>query len=277
MTRIDAHQHFWTYDPALYPWIDDDMAPLARDFMPGDLKPWLDKLGIDGTIVVQARQDTAETEWLLELSELCPWILAVVGWVDLRAADLEQSLRRLAGTKVRGVRHALQDEPPELMLRTAFRDGIAQLADFDLAYDLSVYPEHLANALVLAEQNPAQRFVLDHAAKPRIRDGQLSPWSDDIRRLAKADNVWCKVSGLVTEATWRQWEVDDFRVYLDVVFEAFGADRLLFGSDWPVCQLSANYGEVHDIVAEYANHLSAEPRAGLFGGNAVVCYGLAGS
>jgi L-fuconolactonase len=274
--RIDSHQHFWRYDPREYAWISDEMATLQRDFLPKDLEPALASVGFHGAVAVQARQSLEETRWLLELASQHKFIQAVVGWVDLRSPDLPSQLERLAQhPKLAGVRHVVQDEADdEFMLRPEFRRGIARLRDFNLTYDLLLYPRHLSIAIKLVEAFQDQPFVLDHIAKPRIADGLLSPWSEGIRALGSFPNVYCKLSGMLTEARWRQWQPDDFRPYLDAVFEAFGIDRLMIGSDWPVCLLSGEYGQAMHIVIDYLRHLPAEGQAGVLGENCARFYSI---
>jgi L-fucono-1,5-lactonase len=274
--RLDAHQHFWKYDPARYGWISDEMAVLKRDYLPRELKPVLVANGLDGSIAVQARHSVDETRWLLELAEQNDFIKGVVGWVDLRSGKLREQLAQLAGRKrLVGVRHVVQDEPDdEFMMRPEFRRGIAQLVEFGLVYDLLVYPRHLPVAVRLVREFPKQRFVLDHIAKPGIAKGLMEPWARDIRELAKFPNVSCKLSGMVTEARWNQWKTGDFRPYLDTVFEAFGAGRLMIGSDWPVCTLSGDYAATTSIVIRYVDQLTAEEREGILGGNCARVYGV---
>lgn len=274
--RIDAHQHFWHYDPAAYGWIDDRMAVLKRDLLPDDLKPLLDRSGIDGTVVVQARQSLHETDWLLELAQKYAFIRGVVGWIDLQAPDVRAQLERYAQQpKLRGIRHIVQDEPDDrFMLRPAFLHGLGLLAEFNLTYDLLLFPRHLPVAVDVVKQFPQQRFVLDHLAKPAINAHAIAPWDADIRALARFDNVMCKVSGMVTEAAWNQWRLDDFKRYLDIVFECFGPERLMFGSDWPVCTLSGSYAEVVLIIQDYVRGLSLDMQDRIFGGAAAEWYGL---
>jgi L-fuconolactonase len=277
MVRLDAHQHFWIYTAKEYGWIDDGMAFLQRDFLPSDLKPLLDENGFAASIAVQARESLEETRWLLELAEQNDFIAGVVGWVDLCSPDLRKQLDDFTGSrKLVGVRHVVQAEPDDrFMLRPAFQLGIAQLAEFDLAYDLLLYPRHLPIAVELVRQFPVQRFVLDHLAKPAIVDGTLEPWKQDIRALAECSNVSCKLSGMVTEARWRQWRPDDFRPYLDVALEAFGPSRLMIGSDWPVCTVSGDYAQTAGIVLDFVQQLTETERAGILGGNCAGVYGVA--
>ncbi len=274
--KIDAHQHFWIYNAEQYGWIDEKMGELKRDFLPQDLKPLLEAEGIDGAIAVQARQDLDETRWLLQLAAESESVKGVVGWIDLCSPDLTAQLEEFAPhPKFVGVRHVVQAEPDdEFMLRTAFRRGIGRLAEYGLTYDLLLYPRHLQVAVKLVREFPTQRFVLDHIAKPLIADGIVKPWDGEIRELAKCENVWCKVSGMVTEARWKQWRAADFRPYLDVVFEAFGEDRLMVGSDWPVCTISATYAKTLGLVADYMSHLSAGKRERISGGNCARFYGI---
>jgi L-fuconolactonase len=275
--RLDAHQHFWKYTPAGYEWITDDMGALKRDFLPPDLKPLLAASGFDGSIAVQAQQTVEEALWLLELAERNSFVKGVVGWVDLCSPKVHEQLKQLAENKrLVGVRHIVQGEPDdEFMLCPDFRRGIAQLAGFGLVYDLLLYPRHLPVATKLVKEFPQQTFVLDHIAKPAIAAAQIEPWDRDIHELAKCPNVSCKLSGMVTEARWKQWIRDDFRRYLDVVFEAFGADRLMIGSDWPVCTVSADYASTMGIVTSYIEQLSPQERDGILGGNCARVYGVA--
>ncbi len=274
--RIDAHQHFWKYVPAMYGWISDAMPDLKRDFLPDDLKPLLAANGFDGSIAVQARQDQDETLWLLDLAHRNDFIKGVVGWVDLCSPELPIILDQFADqSKLVGVRHILQDEPDdEFMLRRDFRRGIARLAEQGLTYDLLLHPRHLPVAVKLVQEFPQQRFVVDHIAKPRIADSLMEPWGRDIRELAKFENVWCKLSGMVTEARWKRWSPHDFRPYLDIVFEAFGPQRLMVGSDWPVCTLSARYDETIRLIAEYLKDLLPQQRDSIQGNNAAHFYNL---
>ena len=275
--RIDSHQHFWRYDAAQYPWIPQD-SPLHRDWLPNDLAPLLTASGLDGCVAVQARQTVEESRWLLELAERAPIIKGVVGWVDLRSESVGQQLAELADhPKFRGVRHVAQDEPDvNFLIGADFQRGIGALHQFGLTYDLLVFPKQLPAAIELVRKFPEQAFVLDHVAKPPVKAATLSPWREQIRELAKAPNVLCKVSGLVTEADHTAWRPADFTPFLEVIFDAFGEDRLMFGSDWPVCLLAGSYERVFKLVEDYARPLPAGGRARLFGENATRFYGLAG-
>ena len=275
--RLDAHQHFWNYDPAQHIWMTDAMALLRRDYLPGELKPLLNASGFDGTIAVQARQMVEETEWLLKLSDENDVIKGVVGWVNLRSPKVREQLEKYARhPKLVGVRHVVHDEPDDdFMLRPEFRRGIAQLREFDLTYDLLLFPKHLPVAVKLVNEFPHQPFVLDHIAKPAIRDGQVSPWEEDLQRLAELPNICCKLSGLVTEAKWRQWQAEDFHRYLDIVIAAFGTERVMIGSDWPVCILSGDYVSTMRIVTDYVRQFPAAVRPGILGGNCARFYQIA--
>ncbi len=274
--RIDAHQHFWYYTPQGYGWIGPEMTVLKQDRLPADLVPLLRAANLDGTVAVQARQTLEETQWLLDLADQHDFIRGVVGWVDLSSAELHAQLARFgAHSKFRGVRHVVQDEPDDqFMLREDFLRGISALARFGLTYDLLIFPRHLSAACHLVARFPDQPFVLDHLAKPFIKDGMLEPWATDIRRLAAFPNVVCKVSGMVTEADWQHWQPADFRPYLDVVLGAFGPERIMFGSDWPVCTLAGSYEQVCGIVTEFIGRLSPGEQAAILGETAWQFYGL---
>ena len=268
--RIDSHQHFWRYTAAEYSWIDDSMAALRRDFLPADAHPEMNPAGIEACIAVQARQTLEETRWLLELADANPFVAGVIGWVDLQANDAAEQLEPFVDhPKFVGVRHIVQAERDDrFMLRPAFCRGISLLEDRDLTYDILIYPRHLAVALELVSRFKRQRFVLDHMAKPQIRSGEIREWENGIRDLAKCPNVFCKVSGLVTEADWTRWTPDEIRPYLDIAFECFGTHRLLIGSDWPVCTVAADYARTISLVEEYMAEKPAAEREAVMGGNA---------
>jgi L-fuconolactonase len=268
--HIDAHQHFWIYNPAEYDWIDDSMAALRRDFLPPDLHPELEGSDLQGSVAVQARQSLEETRWLLELADSSPWILGVVGWVDLRSPDVRSQLKVLArNPKLVGVRHIVQSEPDDqFLLQPDFLRGISALEEFDLAYDILIYTKHLPVAADFVRRFPRQRFVLDHLAKPPIKSGDIDLWAPQIRRLAEFPNLFCKLSGLVTEADWQHWEAEQIIPFLDVAFEAFGPDRLMIGSDWPVCLVATSYARWAAVVKNYLLEQTPECREGVLGGNA---------
>jgi len=268
--RIDAHQHFWRYDAREYGWIDDSMAGLRRDFLPEDSQREMARAGFDACVAVQARQTIQETRWLLALADANPFIVGVVGWVDLQAPDVRARLEQLAPhPKLVGVRHIVQSEPDDrFLLRAEFGRGLALLEEFGLAYDLLLYRRHLAVATELARRFAGQRFVLDHLAKPDVRSGEIRAWSTDLRKLAACQNVWCKLSGLVTEADWAAWRPDQLRPYVDVAFDCFGAERVMIGSDWPVCTVASDYARTMAVVVEYLADRPAQERDGVLGGNA---------
>jgi L-fuconolactonase len=272
--RIDSHQHFWHYSPIEHAWMSDEMGLLKRDFLPEDLAPLLKSIGLDGCIAVQARQTLEETRWLLELAEKHAFIKGVVGWVDLCSSDVQRQLEIFAAhPKFVGVRHIVQDEPDdEFVLRPEFMNGISQLNQFDLTYDLLLYPKHLRAAAQLAQKFPEQPFVLDHMGKPRIAEGILSPWREDLRELAGSQNVFCKLSGMVTEAKWNRWKPAEFTRYFDSVVEAFSPERLMVGSDWPVCLLSGDYRSTMQIVIDYIGQFSPGEQSGMLGGNCARFY-----
>ncbi len=272
--RIDSHQHFWKYDRAEYAWIDDSMPSLRHDFMPADLKREMDATGFDGCVAVQTRQTLDETRWLLSLADAHPFILGVVGWVDLQSAAVEQQLRHLAHPKLVGVRHIVQTEPDDFMSRPAFRRGLAYLEQFGLTYDILIYPRQLPEAVRLVTDFPAQRFVLDHLAKPAIRNGAIDDWARDLTRLATCSNVCCKLSGLVTEADWNAWTADALRPCLEIAFECFGAGRLMIGSDWPVCTLAADYQRTMNVVLDFVARRSTAERDAVLGGTAMKMWNL---
>ena len=271
--RIDSHQHFWRYSQAEFGWIDDTMANLRRDFLPHDLRPLLVAAGIDGCIAVQAPQTLAETRFLLDLARQQPWILGVVGWVDLQSPHVDAQLREFTGNpRLVGVRHIAQTEPERFLVAPAFLRGIAALAPYDLTYDVLVYPHQLPAAVELAARFPHQQFVLDHCAKPDLRSGELAGWRQHLRALAARPNVVCKLSGLVTEAPWATWTLDTLRVAVDLVLEQFGADRVLFGSDWPVCLCASSYARWVETVETFVATAGPAALAAVFGGTAATAY-----
>jgi L-fuconolactonase len=275
MMIIDSHQHFWHYDPIRDSWITDEMVNIRRDFLPADLEPVLAENGVDGCVAVQASQSEAETMFLVNLARSYDIVKGVVGWVDLQADSLPERLTHLSQHKmIKGYRHVAQGEPDDFLMRPAVVEGIRQLAEFGLTYDILIYPSQLKAALHLVRAVPEVSFVIDHLAKPYIKKGDISRWSNFMTEIAKHPNVSCKLSGMVTEADWQNWSKKDFFPYLDVVFRIFGPDRLLFGSDWPVCLVAANYTQVKTLIDEYVDPWGEEVRAKVFGANAVAFYGL---
>lgn len=268
--RIDAHQHFWIYNPVEYKWIDESMSALRRNFLPEDLRPELENSNFQGSIAVQARQTLEETRWLLELAERSPGLLGVVGWVDLCSRECRSQLKTFsANPKLVGIRHIVQSEPDErFLLRRNFLEGIALLEEFHLAYDILIYTKHLPVAAEFVEQFPKHRFVLDHLAKPPIKSREIELWAAGIRCLAAFPNVFCKLSGLVTEADWLHWQQAEITPYLDIAFETFGASRLMIGSDWPVCLVASSYRRTLDVVRDYLQRQPAETRDAVLGANA---------
>ena len=275
--RIDAHQHFWRFDPVRDSWITEDMMILRQDFMPEDLAPLLAANSIDGSVVVQADQSEEETRFLLQLSNDHSFIKGVVGWVDLCAEDIEDRLDHLASFKnLKGFRHIIQAEPEnDFILRPDFCHGISKLRKHGFTYDLLILPSHLTPTLTFIHQFPDQPFVIDHLAKPLIRKGEIQVWREDITKLAASGNVYCKLSGMVTEADLNNWKAADFKPYIDTVIESFGTDRVMFGSDWPVCLLGSSYDQCCSILEENTSDLSSSEKEKLWGSNAAKFYKIA--
>ena len=276
MIKIDSHQHFWKFDPVRDSWIDSSMSAIQRDFMPGDLEPILEKYDIDGCVAVQADQSEAETEFLLNLAENYDFIKGVVGWVDLRADDLGKRLEYFKDfKKLKGFRHVLQGEADRaLMLNPQFTKGISALKAYDFTYDILIFPDQLGYTHQFVKTFGSHRFVIDHIAKPDIKTKNIEKWANGIKAIARHENVWCKVSGMITEADWHGWVLSDFEPYLDVVFEAFGTKRLMFGSDWPVCNVAGGYRQMISVVKNYVSKLSAGEQACFWGLNAIEFYKL---
>jgi len=277
MQRIDAHQHFWQFDPVRDSWITQDMSVIRRDFLPADLWPLLQRNEIDGSVLVQTCQDEADNEFMLKLAAENDFIKGVVGWVDLRAENIEERLKyyRDNHPKMKGFRHVLQAEPDEqFMLREDFKRGIALLHQYGFTYDILIYPRHIKYASELVAEFPDQMFVVDHLAKPYIKMKEIGQWQREMEYLAYYRNVYCKVSGMLTEADWYGWRTEDFTPYLDVVFKAFGTQRVMYGSDWPVCTLAGGYNRALEILQIYASRYAQDEQELFFGGNAVSFYNL---
>ncbi|MEO8472177.1 MAG: amidohydrolase family protein [Chryseolinea sp.] len=273
--RIDAHQHFWKFNPVRDEWIDDSMTAIRRDFYPENLEVELVANGMAGSIAVQSDQSISENEFHLELAQKHQFIRGVVGWVDFQAADISEQLARYKGTPMKGFRHVLQGEQQrDFMLRPAFMKGIAELAAFGYTFDILIYPDQLAYAKQFVKAFPDQPFVIDHLAKPLIRDKKIDVWKNDILAFSRYENVFCKISGMVTEAQWVGWKNQDFTPYIETVVESFGVNRLMFGSDWPVCLVAARYAEVVDIVTQYFSTFSRIEQEAIFGGTAIRFYNL---
>jgi len=273
---IDAHQHLWHYDPQRHGWITDAMSAIRRDFLPAQFESECAANGVDASILVQVDQTEAETRFLLQLAEQYPRIAAVIGWVDLLAPSRAERLQYLSQfPKLRGFRHIAQAEPDDrFLVQPAFLDGVGLLRQFNFIYEILIYPRQLRAAIELASHLPHQPFVLDHLAKPFIKAQSLEPWATHMRILAQNENVQCKLSGMVVEADWHAWKPADFRPYLDVVFDAFGPERLMFGSDWPVCLLAGSYAQVKELVADYVDRNCPQYKGEIFGGNAARFYQL---
>ena len=273
---IDSHQHFWRYDPARDAWITDSMSLLKRDFLPEDFEHECKANDIGGSIAVQVDQSENETSFLLDLAKRSERIAGVVGWVDLRSPSVEERLHLFSDCKkLRGFRHIVQGEADDqFLVGREFTRGISLLRDFGFTYDILIYPKQLPAAIELASRFPEQPFVVDHLAKPLIKEGGREPWTSYMRAIAQNKNVYCKASGLVTEADWLDWKPDDMRPYLDVVLDAFGPERLMFGSDWPVCLLAASYRQVKELLGSYVEGHAPQQKENIFGGNAIRFYGL---
>jgi L-fuconolactonase len=272
---IDAHHHLWRYSSTEYQWIDDRMAALRRDFLPAELIDELANAGIDGAVTVQARQTIEETQWLLELAGRHKEILGVVGWAPITSPNFENSLEALAADhKLVGLRHVVQAEPQGFLDGADFNRGIRAMRETGLVYDLLVIEHQLAEAIRFVDRHPQQIFVLDHIAKPKIAAGEIEPWRTCMQELSKRTNVCCKVSGIVTEDSWSHWSIESLRPYLDTVVNAFGANRLLAGSDWPVCLVATGYTQWWQILRNYFADFSDDERADIFGATATRIYNL---
>lgn len=274
--KIDSHHHFWKYNPAEYGWIDDSMRVIRRDFLPEHLRAEIATAGVDGVVSVQARQSVAETQALLDFAAHNGFIKGVVGWVELVSPKLGPQLEHFAADpKLKAVRHVVQGEPDDrFILRDDFNQGIRELTRISLAYDILIYERHLPQTLEFVHAHPNQVFVLDHVAKPRVRENHFEPWNRNIRELARHENVYCKISGLVTEADYAAWTESQLKPYFDTVLEAFTPRRLMFGSDWPVCLVACGYARWHQLVTSWIAELSADEQARIFGGTAVEAYKL---
>jgi L-fuconolactonase len=274
--KIDAHQHFWKFDKVRGSWIGEDMAVIQRDFMPVDLKPLLEKNGIDGCIAVQADQSEVETDFLHGLAEQHDFIKGVVGWTDLAAKDVGKRMDYYSSyKKLRGFRHVLQGEADRaLMLNPDFMNGMRMLKRHDFTYDILIFPDQLGYTFQFVKTFDGHKLVIDHIAKPDIKNRNLDKWEKGIRAIAQFENVYCKVSGMITEADWYNWVLADFNPYLDVVFNAFGSKRVMFGSDWPVCNVAGGYQQMLSVVKNYTAKLSEDEQAGFWGGNAAEFYGV---
>ncbi|MBI3684223.1 MAG: amidohydrolase family protein [Acidobacteria bacterium] len=273
---IDAHHHLWIYSPEEYGWIGGQMSVLKRDYVPADLRREMEHAGVTGSVAVQARQTIGETEWLLDLAAENDFLLGVVGWAPLTAADLEERLGRLSARgKLKSVRHVLEDEPDDqYMLRPDFQRGIARLRPFGLVYDILIRERQLPAAVELVDAHPEQVFVLDHIAKPRIKERVMEPWRTHFSEIAHRPNVYCKLSGMATEADWGKWTVTDLRPYFEIALDCFGPGRLMFGSDWPVLRLAGEYSQWAEIVRQWIGPLSDREQRRILFGTACDAYSL---
>lgn len=277
MLKIDAHQHYWQYDPVRDSWITSEMSVIRRDFMPADLQPVLERNGIDGTVLVQTCHTEDDNRFMLKLAEENDFIKGIVGWVNLQSINVEDRLKHYHEKHplIKGFRHVLQSDPDEqLMLREGFKRGISLLNKYNFTYDILIYPNHLKYAVKLVEEFPDQKFVVDHLAKPYIKDKRIDTWKRDIETLSQYQNVYCKVSGMLTEADWYNWRTDDFTPYIDAVFNAFSTNRVMYGSDWPVCLLAGGYNRALEILQIYTSRFSQQEQEQFFGGNAIDFYNL---
>jgi len=273
---LDSHHHFWKYNPIEYDWIDGSMKVIRKDFLPENLKTTIQEAGVDGVISVQARQSVEETDWLISMAHQNDFIKGIVGWLPLIQDDMEVYLEKYANEKLlKGVRHVIQGEPdPEFILRKDFNRGISLLKEYSLVYEILIIERQLSNTIRFVDQHPNQVFVLDHIAKPLIGRKELSPWKENIMELAKRENVNCKISGMVTEADYQKWTTSQLHPYFDVILEAFGSDRLLFGSDWPVCLVATSYKNWMELVRKNITSLSDTEQLKIMGGNATRLYQL---
>jgi L-fuconolactonase len=277
MDKIDAHQHFWKYNTTDFDWINDEMKIIRKDFFPEDLKPLIDENNIAGCVAVQARQTEEENNFLVKLADENDFIKGIVGWVDLMADDIEDRLAYWHQyKKIKGFRHVLQGEKNRaLMLEENFKRGISLLAKFNFTYDILIFPDQLKYALELVQIFPEQKFVIDHIAKPDIKANDIEAWKNDIEQFKLYKNVYCKISGMVTEAEWSNHSLQTFKPYMDVVTETFGTKRIMYGSDWPVCLVAASsYKEVYKIAEQYFSSFSKDEQEDVFGNNAVRFYNL---
>ncbi|WP_433778438.1 amidohydrolase family protein [Flavobacterium anhuiense] len=273
--RIDSHQHFWKFDPVRDSWIDETMAVIQRDFLPEDLEPILKENQFEGCVAVQASQSEEETHFLLDLAAKNDFIKGVVGWIDLRNENIEGRLQFFSDQKkLKGFRHVVQGEADDFMYGTEFRNGIQALKKFNYTYDILIFERQLSAAISLVQDFPNQKFVIDHIAKPDIKSASINSWKRDIEEIAKYDNVWCKISGMVTEADWKNWKPEDLKPYLDVIFENFSADKLMYGSDWPVLNVASDYHEVVKTLEDYIAEFSIDDQNKIWFENAKAFYKL---
>lgn len=273
---IDSHQHFWKYEPTKHAWIDDEMAVIRKDFLPNHLQKVYQENGIDGCVAVQADQTLLETDFLLELSNEFDFIKGIVGWVDLRSKDVDATLEKYSHQKkIKGFRHVVQGEADHnFLLRPNFLSGISALKNYNYTYDILIFPHQLGATLEFVKQFPNQKFVIDHIAKPYIKHGFFEGWATLIKEIAKCKNVYCKLSGMITEADYNTWTPEQIEPYMNLVLEAFGSERLMYGSDWPVCLVAGNYEKVKSLTTNFIAKLSADEQKNVMGANAIKFYEL---
>ncbi len=273
---IDSHQHFWKYEPVKHSWIDDTMSVIREDFLPSDLKKVYAENGMDGCVAVQADQTLAETDFLLELAKENDFIKGVVGWADLRSEEVDTVLEKYySEKKLKGWRHVVQDEKDHnFLIRPDFLRGISYLEKYDYAYDILIFPHQLGATLEFVKNYPHQKFVIDHIAKPYIKDGFYEGWAVLMKEIAKQENVYCKLSGMITEADYNSWQPRQITPYMDLVLHSFGTKRLMYGSDWPVCLVAGNYGQVKSLVIDFISNLSTDEQEAIMGLNAIAFYNL---
>jgi len=273
--RIDSHHHFWKFSNAEFGWIDDSMAVLRRDHLPAELAQEMAKAGVDGAVSVQARQTLEETRWLLDLADSHDFIKAVTGWAPIASPDFEKIMEPfLSRRKLRGLRHVVQDEAPGFLDGSDFNRGIGRLKAMNLTYDMLILERQLEEAIRFVDRHPDQTFVVDHIAKPRIKDGIIKPWRRHMAELAKRPNVYCKLSGMVTEADYSNWTEEQLKPYFDGALQTFGPGRLMLGSDWPVCRVGITYQRWFEILGAVISRFSPDERAAMESRNAVTAYGL---
>lgn len=274
--KIDSHHHFWQYNSDEFAWIDESMQTIARDFLAGDLQEEIQQVGIDRVVSVQARQSVAETDFLLQAAAENEFIAGVVGWAPLADESLRDTLDRWADSpQLKGIRHVVQDESDDrFILGDAFNVGVSLLKQYDLVYDILIFERQLQPSIEFVDRHPEQVFVLDHIAKPKVADAELQPWAEHLKQLAERQNVYCKWSGVVTEGDWQGWNLESLWPYFDVALEAFGPNRMMFGSDWPVCLLASDYRRWFDATGQLTASLSPSEQERFYGGTAIEAYKL---
>jgi len=273
--KIDAHQHFWNYDPINFSWINDEMAAIRKNFLPEDLKPILEKNGFDGSILIQVNQDKTENDIFLKFAEENEFIKGMVGWIDLKASNVETRLTHYAQyPKMKGFRHIAQSEPDDFLMDQSFIDAVAKFPNHNFTYDILIVERQLKAALHFVRQLPNNKLIIDHIAKPNIKEKSVTRWSNYMQAISKHENVYVKVSGMVSEADVKNWRKEDFAIYLDHILDFFGPERTVYGSDWPVCLVAGTYEDQLGIIQDYFSRLSKTEQAQIFGLNAAKFYGV---